>query len=169
MLRSSLTRVKKDLLVYTINRVSLLDPTSQMNSAYSLSTIGTSHVGTPCSLLHNIKTRATTFLNRSRFSGKNEMQRLNVMSLCKVTSGSISGAAPGESRFLSGPTPYSSTVQRGDIAVHAGGGGDSGGKNGNEGNDGGDDGEGSSPGSWFGLLWVMYLAQLDKNPVCLDD
>ena len=156
MLRSSLARGKKNLL-YTLNRISCLDSGAQMNSTLSLSTVNIGHVGKS---LNNFKSQTTGLLRCAGSTSHGLSQRLGMLRMRCSTGfdGVLSNA-----QFLSG-TAVSNSGKR-HARVFASSGGDSGGNNGNGGNgDGNNDGD-SSSGGWFGQLWIMYLAQLDKNPV----
>jgi hypothetical protein len=154
MLRSSLARGKKNFL-YTLHRINCLDSGTMMNPTISLSTVGTSHVGKS---LNSFRTQTTGFLNRSGRTGNDLSHKLGLL---RVRSGA------GFEDVLYGTTMSSSGKRH--ARAFASSGGDSGSNNGNGG--GGDDNNDgySSSGGWFGKLWIMYLAQLDKNPVSVQE
>lgn len=154
MLRASLARGKKNFL-YTLNRINCLDSGALMNPTVSLSTVGTSPVGNN---LNSFKTQTTGFLNRSGYFGRDLSHKLGMLGV---------RSSAGFDGILSGTTV--SNCGKRHARAFATSGGDSGSNNGNGGGDGGNNDGDSSSGGWFGNLWIMYLAQLDKNPVCVLD
>lgn len=155
MLRSSLARGKKNFF-NIISRISCLDSGAQMNPALSMSTVGTSHLGKS---VHSFKSQTSALLKYTSPLGHSASQKLGINRAISIVG---SRGISINTQCLSGTRLSHAGGRNGRIFAS---GGDSGGSIGNGGSgDGNNDGDESS-GGWFGRLWILYLAQLDKNPV----
>lgn len=160
MLRASLARVKKNFLS-TIHRISCLESGIQMNSMHSVPTVGSGHVGNSC--FRHFKTQGTGFLRHTGTPGYGIFGKVSFLKNEASTSPGFRKVIT-ESQFLSSTRLYNSLGRTGR-ALASGGGSGNGNSNGGSG-DGDNNDDSSSSGGWFGPFWAMYLAQLDKNPVC---
>lgn len=157
MLRSCLARGKKNFF-NTISRISCLDSGAQMmNPALSMSTAGTSHLGKSA---HSFKSQTSALLKYTSPLGHGASHKMGIN---RAISSAGSRGISINTECLSGTRLSHAGGRNGRIFAS---GGDSGGSNGSGGGrgDGNNDGDESS-GGWFGRLWILYLAQLDKNPV----
>lgn len=142
MLRSSIARVSKNLLVE-------FDRVIQRESGMAMKVTGS--VRTLCS--HSSRsTPAGFFLSPTRYGPNRAMWGYN----CAISDrGMVSVSYP--SQRMDGMRTF---------ATGGNGGNSNNGGNGGDGNGRGDDGDGSFSGrGWYSVLWLMYLARLDSNPI----
>lgn len=147
MLRSSLARIGKNSLLQIERFISDIGSVSSMSAVSVVTAQGRSGLGRKSG---PVSTRVYMM----------QSMRPRQVGRCSFTSSYCSGHgmhASGQARFGRQP----SRDVRG-FSDSNGGGGTGGGDGGGKGGDGGDE---SSGKGFFGMLWVMYLGSLNKNPV----